>query len=173
MFFAPSDLSGLYYGMQHEYICSCPMWRNEGPCSDCIFVVTDPQAEGMCGLDAAHVLCCFLFNYMGKLYPCAVVWWFVHGGDMLECVTYNRSVHTLYTRYTVYKQYLQVYIHLSTSIEFELSLSCQQCRLDSHRHDFHQQDGPNTDEGLWVVCLSYHACKIPDIAIIEVTQGRT
>lgn len=57
-FFAPSDLSGLY-GMRREYIRSCPMWRNEGPRSDCIFVVTDLQAEGMRGLDVARVLCFF------------------------------------------------------------------------------------------------------------------
>ena len=79
-FFAPSDLSGLY-GMRREYIHSCPMWRNEGPRSDCIFVVTDPQAEGMCSLDVARVLCFFSFNYMGKSYPCAVVRWFTRVGD--------------------------------------------------------------------------------------------
>ena len=54
----PSDLSGLY-GMHREYIRSCPMWRNESPHSDCIFVVTDLQAEGMHGLDVACVLCFF------------------------------------------------------------------------------------------------------------------
>ncbi|KIN99027.1 hypothetical protein M404DRAFT_156320, partial [Pisolithus tinctorius Marx 270] len=57
-FFALSNLCGLY-GMCHKYIHSCPMWRNEGPCFDCVFVVTDPEAEGMHGLDIAHVLCFF------------------------------------------------------------------------------------------------------------------
>jgi len=59
-FFAPSDLSGVY-GMRCEYICSCPMWRNEGPHFDCVFVVTDAQAEGMHGLDVARILCFFSF----------------------------------------------------------------------------------------------------------------
>ncbi|KAI6138254.1 hypothetical protein BKA82DRAFT_148744 [Pisolithus tinctorius] len=57
-FFALSNLCGLY-GMCHEYIHSCPMWRNEGPRFNCVFVVTNPEAEGMCGLDIAHILCFF------------------------------------------------------------------------------------------------------------------
>ena len=75
-FFAPSDLSGLY-GMRREYIHSCPMWRNEGPRSDCIFVVTDPQAEGMHGLDVARVLCFFFVQLYGQnlsLCHCTVVY---------------------------------------------------------------------------------------------------
>jgi len=79
-FFAPSDLSGLY-GMRREYIRSCPMWRNEGPRLDCVFVVTDPQAEGMRGMDVARVLCFFSFRYLGKLYPLAVVRWFDRVGN--------------------------------------------------------------------------------------------
>ena len=78
-FFAPSDLSGVY-GMRCEHICSCPMWRSEGPCFDCAFVVTDPQAEGMCSLDIARILCFFSVKYLGTFYPCAVVHWFDHVG---------------------------------------------------------------------------------------------
>ncbi|KAI6155534.1 hypothetical protein BKA82DRAFT_4326700 [Pisolithus tinctorius] len=79
-FFVPSDLSGIY-GMHREYICSCPMWRNEGPRFDCVFVVTDPQAEGMRALDVARVLCFFSFKYLQTVYPCAIVHWFDRVGD--------------------------------------------------------------------------------------------
>ncbi|KIN93763.1 hypothetical protein M404DRAFT_170289 [Pisolithus tinctorius Marx 270] len=79
-FFAPSDLSGVY-GMRREYIRSCPMWRNEGPRFDCVFVVTDPQAEGMRALDVARVLCFFSFKYLQTVYPCAIVHWFDRVGD--------------------------------------------------------------------------------------------
>ncbi|KAI6043176.1 hypothetical protein EDC04DRAFT_2563071 [Pisolithus marmoratus] len=77
-FFAPSDLSGTY-GMCHKYICSCPMWRNEGPHFDCVFVVTDPQADGMHGLDVAHILCFFFHSTL--FYTCAAVHWFDRVGD--------------------------------------------------------------------------------------------
>ncbi|KAI6146653.1 hypothetical protein BKA82DRAFT_145976 [Pisolithus tinctorius] len=79
--------------MCHKYIHSCPMWRNEGPCFDCIFVVTDPEAEGMHGLDIAHVLCFFSFNqffeplYQSTLYPCTVIHWFNHMGDGPDVAT--------------------------------------------------------------------------------------
>ncbi|KIM53222.1 hypothetical protein SCLCIDRAFT_139476 [Scleroderma citrinum Foug A] len=59
-----------------EHICSCPMWRSEGPHFDCAFVVTDPQAEGMRSLDVACILCFFSVKYLGTFYPCAVVHWF-------------------------------------------------------------------------------------------------
>jgi hypothetical protein len=79
-FFALSDLSGVY-GMHREYIHSCPMWRSKSSRFDCVFVVTDLQAEGMHALDIACVLCFFSFKCLGKLYPCAVVHWFDHVGD--------------------------------------------------------------------------------------------
>ena len=41
------------------------MWRKEGPQLDCAFIVTNPQAEGMRGLDVARILCFFSFNYLG------------------------------------------------------------------------------------------------------------
>ena len=62
-FFAPSDLSGVY-GMQCEHIHSCPMWREEGPQFNCVFIVTDSQAEGMRSLDVAHVLCVCVFFFI-------------------------------------------------------------------------------------------------------------
>ncbi|KAI6155779.1 hypothetical protein BKA82DRAFT_4326792 [Pisolithus tinctorius] len=94
-FFAPSDLCGLY-GMRREHIHSCPMWRNEGPRFDCVFVVTDPEAEGMRGLDIARVLCFFSFKYQGTLYPCAVIRWFDCMGDGPDVATGMWIVHPSY-----------------------------------------------------------------------------
>ena len=60
MFYAPSDVSGLH-GMRCEHICCSPVWRKQGPCYDCVFIVTNPHVEGMLGLDVAHVVCFFFF----------------------------------------------------------------------------------------------------------------
>ncbi|KAI6104119.1 hypothetical protein F5141DRAFT_1189673 [Pisolithus sp. B1] len=64
------------YGMCHKYICSCPTWRNKGSHFDCVFVVTNPQVDGMRGLDVAHIL--------WTLYPyrpnTATGMWTVHPG---------------------------------------------------------------------------------------------
>ncbi|KAI6043361.1 hypothetical protein EDC04DRAFT_2562900, partial [Pisolithus marmoratus] len=94
-FFAPSDLSRIY-GMHCEYIHSSPMWRNAGPCFDCVFIVTDPQAEGMHSLDVAHVLCFFSFKFQGMLYSCAVVHWFDHVRDGPDAATGMWIVHPGY-----------------------------------------------------------------------------
>ncbi|KAI6145984.1 hypothetical protein BKA82DRAFT_160265 [Pisolithus tinctorius] len=91
-FVALSDLCGLY-GMHCKYICSCPMWRNKGPHFNCIFVVTDPEAEGMHGLDIAHILCFFLFKYQGTLYPCTVIHWFNCMGDGPDIATGMWMIH--------------------------------------------------------------------------------
>ncbi|KAG1726481.1 hypothetical protein EDB19DRAFT_1897639 [Suillus lakei] len=53
MFFAPSDLSGIG-GMKCEHICVSPNWRNGHACKDCMFVITDPNAHGMQGMDIAQ-----------------------------------------------------------------------------------------------------------------------
>ncbi|KAI6002514.1 hypothetical protein EDC04DRAFT_2871876 [Pisolithus marmoratus] len=71
-FYLPSDVSGLH-SMHHEYIQCSPMWRKEGPCYDCVLVVTNPHAEGMLGLDIAH--------YLGAEYPCVIICWFDCVGD--------------------------------------------------------------------------------------------
>ncbi|KAI6162858.1 hypothetical protein EDD17DRAFT_1776419 [Pisolithus thermaeus] len=91
-FFTPSNLSGIY-GMCHEYICSAPMWRNMGPCFDCIFIITDPQVEGMSGLD---VTC-----YQGILYSCAVIHWFDHVRDGPDPATGMWVVHPGYLRHNL------------------------------------------------------------------------
>ncbi|KIO06649.1 hypothetical protein M404DRAFT_137998 [Pisolithus tinctorius Marx 270] len=82
--------------MCHEYIHSYPMWRNEGPCFDCVFVVTNLEVQGMCGLDVAHVLCLFSFRYQGTLYPCAVVHWFDFTGDGPDTATGMWIIHPSY-----------------------------------------------------------------------------
>ncbi|KAG1831200.1 hypothetical protein DFJ58DRAFT_671432, partial [Suillus subalutaceus] len=60
-FFAPSYLSGIG-GMHCEYICACPIWRNEHPHYDCVFVNTNPALDGMRGMDVARVLTFFLLH---------------------------------------------------------------------------------------------------------------
>jgi len=50
MFYAPSDLSGVG-GMHRERIHTVKSWKGGPPQYDCVFVSTDPTAEGMCGLD--------------------------------------------------------------------------------------------------------------------------
>jgi hypothetical protein len=79
-YFAPSDLSGIG-GMHSERICATPNWRNEGPRYDTVFVNTNPNEDGMCGLDIAHVKQSFSFRSQGRLYPCAMVQWYSCCGD--------------------------------------------------------------------------------------------
>ena len=91
-FYALSDLSGVG-GMRREYIWAMPAWRQEGPQCDCVFVIIDPELEGMHGMDIACVLCFFSFKTQGKRYPCAVVWWFDRIGDMPDETTGMWMVH--------------------------------------------------------------------------------
>jgi hypothetical protein len=79
-FHAPSDLCGTG-GMRRERIRSMPSWRG-GPCRhDCVFLETDPNAEGMRGLDVARVRQFFSFKFQGRFYPCALVQWFSRMGN--------------------------------------------------------------------------------------------
>ncbi|KAG1797296.1 uncharacterized protein BJ212DRAFT_1450497 [Suillus subaureus] len=55
MFYAPSDLSGIG-GMRCKHIHACPLWRNEYPRNDCMFINTDSDAEGI-------VICFFSFKH--------------------------------------------------------------------------------------------------------------
>ncbi|KAG1826670.1 hypothetical protein EV424DRAFT_1509611 [Suillus variegatus] len=80
-FFAPSDLSGIG-GMRREYIRACPIWRNEHPRFDCVFVNTNADLDGMRGMSVARVLTFFSFTYKQELYSCAVVRWFDTIGDL-------------------------------------------------------------------------------------------
>ncbi|KAG1743142.1 hypothetical protein EDB19DRAFT_1894810 [Suillus lakei] len=80
MFYAPSNRSGIG-GMRREHICACPIWRNEAPWYDCMFINTDAGVEGMGGMEVAHIMCFFSFTFEGILYPCAVVCWFDKASD--------------------------------------------------------------------------------------------
>ncbi|KAG1781229.1 hypothetical protein EV702DRAFT_962857 [Suillus placidus] len=80
MFYAPSDLSGIG-GMRREHIRACPLWQNEYPRNDCMFINTDSDAEGMRGLEVARVICFFSFKHNWEVYPCALIQWFEKIGD--------------------------------------------------------------------------------------------
>ncbi|KAG2121944.1 hypothetical protein DEU56DRAFT_926912 [Suillus clintonianus] len=79
-FYAPSDLSGIG-GMRIEHIRACPMWRNEAPRYDCVFVNVGSEDVGIRGLEVARIRAFFSFNYGGTTYPCAVLRWFDIIGD--------------------------------------------------------------------------------------------
>lgn len=79
-FYAPSDISGIG-GMRIEHICACPMWRNEAPRYDCVFVNIGSEDVGIRGLEVARIRAFFSFIYGGKTYPCVVVRWFNIIGD--------------------------------------------------------------------------------------------
>ena len=85
-FYAPSDLSGIG-GMRREYIRATPTWRQDGPRYDCVFVITNPELDGMRGMDVARILCFFSFRTHRKLHRCAVVHWFDRIGDAADEVT--------------------------------------------------------------------------------------
>ncbi|KAG1837010.1 hypothetical protein F4604DRAFT_1885875 [Suillus subluteus] len=79
-FYAPSDISGIG-GMRVEHICACPLWRNEAPHNDCIFINIGSSTEGIRGLEVARVRAFFSFKYGGEIFPCAIVHWFDVIGD--------------------------------------------------------------------------------------------
>jgi hypothetical protein len=61
MFYAPSDPSGIG-GMQREQIRSCPLWQNIYVRNDCVFVNTNPELEGIEGLEVTRVKCFFFIQ---------------------------------------------------------------------------------------------------------------
>ncbi|KAG1891996.1 hypothetical protein F4604DRAFT_1565619 [Suillus subluteus] len=82
-FYAPSDPSGIG-GMRHEHIRACPLWRNEYPRNDCVFINTDSNAEGMRGLEIARVICFFSFKHDWEVYSCVLIQWFDKIGDCAD-----------------------------------------------------------------------------------------
>jgi hypothetical protein len=80
MFYSPSDLCGTQ-GMCCERIRAVPSWRCGPGRYDCVFVNTDPNAEGMRGLDVARIWLFFSFRFRGEFYPCALVHWYCRIGD--------------------------------------------------------------------------------------------
>jgi hypothetical protein len=79
-FFAPSDISGVG-GMRCERIHAVDTWRNGAGRYDCVFVSTDPTAEGMRGFDIARVKLFFSLKHEGIGYPCALIHWYSRIGD--------------------------------------------------------------------------------------------
>jgi hypothetical protein len=79
-YYAPSDPSGMG-GMRRERIHSRPSWRNGPARRDCIFVNTNPELDGMRGLDIARVMLFFAFSHQDQHYPCALVHWFSRIGN--------------------------------------------------------------------------------------------
>jgi hypothetical protein len=67
--------------MRRERIRAIPSWRGGPPRYDCVFVHTDPPAEGMRALSLARVRAFFSFVSQGVTYPCALVHWFSRVGD--------------------------------------------------------------------------------------------
>ncbi|KAH9978390.1 hypothetical protein BJV74DRAFT_780712 [Russula compacta] len=67
--------------MWQEIIHSTPLWRNEGPQYDCVFMSVGPLMGPMNGLEIACVLALFSFHDKGTYYPCAAVYWFDQVGD--------------------------------------------------------------------------------------------
>ncbi|KAF7967364.1 hypothetical protein HWV62_34649 [Athelia sp. TMB] len=86
MFYAPSDASGVG-GMRRERIRAVPSWRKGPPRYDCVFISTDPDLDGMRGLDIARVQLFFSFKAGGKTYPCALVHWHSRVGDSPDSTT--------------------------------------------------------------------------------------
>lgn len=77
---APSDPSGIG-GLHRERIQCTPSWQHGPARRDCIFAEKDPDLPGMRGLHAARILLLFSFTFQARLYPCALVQWFVPVGD--------------------------------------------------------------------------------------------
>ncbi|KAG1858200.1 hypothetical protein F4604DRAFT_1882971 [Suillus subluteus] len=72
-FYAPSDCSGIGR-MWQEHIRACPVWRNEAPWYDCVFVNTDADTEGMGGMDVARVMCFSPSHLKDNPYPYTGMW---------------------------------------------------------------------------------------------------
>ncbi|KAI5987805.1 hypothetical protein EDC04DRAFT_2873317 [Pisolithus marmoratus] len=76
-----SAASTFYTLSDLKYICAAPNWRQEGPRYNCVFVITDPELQGMHGMDITHILCFFSFRSKGVFYPSAIMQWFDCVGD--------------------------------------------------------------------------------------------
>jgi len=68
--------------MRCEQICAVKSWRKGPGCYNTIFVNTDPSVEGMQGLNIAHVWLFFSFTHEGVEYPCSLIHWFSHVGNL-------------------------------------------------------------------------------------------
>jgi hypothetical protein len=74
-FLAPSDSHGVN-GMCREYIRAMSSWRRGEARYDCLLLNSNPELDGMRGLDVARVLMFFSFSYFAKEHQCALIHWF-------------------------------------------------------------------------------------------------
>ncbi|KAG1808945.1 uncharacterized protein BJ212DRAFT_1448903 [Suillus subaureus] len=70
-FYTPSDISGIR-GMHVKHICACPLWQNEAPRNDCIFISTG-------SITRVHTF--FSFKYSSENFLCTIMHWFDVIGD--------------------------------------------------------------------------------------------
>ncbi|OCH83537.1 hypothetical protein OBBRIDRAFT_742987, partial [Obba rivulosa] len=85
-FFTPSDPCGVG-GMHREHIRATPSWYKGPPRYGCVYVNTDPDADGMLGLDVARVRLFMSFKFDGIRYPCALIHWYERLADAPDDVT--------------------------------------------------------------------------------------
>ena len=87
-FYSPSDSYRSRVGRMHyEWICAVVTWRKGLARHDCVFIETDPDSPGMCGLDIACVHLFSTFPYKSVKYSCALVHWFLHVGELADAGT--------------------------------------------------------------------------------------
>jgi hypothetical protein len=67
--------------MRREHLRAVPSWRKGPPRYDCALVNSNPDLEGMQGLDVVWIFLLFSFEFDGRKYPCALVHWFKRIGD--------------------------------------------------------------------------------------------
>ena len=80
-YYAPSDHSGIY-GMLKQRIQLSPIWQHGSPHHDCIFIVKDPELDGMHGSHVVQVILFLSFTSHCIPYPCTLIQWFVTIGDV-------------------------------------------------------------------------------------------
>ena len=90
-FHAPCDLSGIG-GMEHEHIQAVSHWRKDPGHFDTLFInaacdnvegnYESTSDHGFLGLEVSRAHLLFSFTHNGVKYPCALVPWFSHVGDM-------------------------------------------------------------------------------------------
>ncbi|OCH89266.1 hypothetical protein OBBRIDRAFT_813252 [Obba rivulosa] len=85
-FFTPSDPCGT--GRMHrEHIRATPSWYKGPPRYDCVFVNTNPNIDGMRGLEVARIRLFMAFKFRSIHYPCALVHWYERTADEPDDIT--------------------------------------------------------------------------------------
>ena len=83
VYFAPSDPCGIH-GLRREQIRSTWQWQQGPPRQDTVLVNTGNRGDTqlpMSGFVVARVLFFFSFTYDWKIYPVALVWWYILSED--------------------------------------------------------------------------------------------